>query len=1091
MIRNYYCSLLITFIICACKAPTEHALFSLIYPDVSNIHFNNQITETDSFNILTDEFMYNGGGIGVGDFNQDGLPDLYFTGNQVGNKLYLNSGNFAFEDVTKQAGVAAEDIWSSGVAVVDINLDGLPDIYISATFSDEIKQRTNKLFIHQGIKNGIPVFEEQAAAYGLADTSYTTQTYFFDYDLDGDLDAFLLNDKLFSPRSTTDLDQLMEGGEATIDKLYRNNGYGKFEDVSSSAGISFPGFGLGAAIFDVNQDGYSDIYVSNDFISNDLLYVNQKNGTFKNQINQYFKHHSFSSMGIDVADLNGDAQEEVMTLDMLPEDEGRVKRTYSFQKYQFYELMEKEGYLMQYNRNMLHASSPSGRYQDVGQLAGVDATEWSWSVLFADMDNDGLTDIAITNGYPRDITDMDFTAYNSGVGRMMRSHADLLKKIPVVKVRNYMFRQESQLQFEDMSEAWGITTPSFSNGAVTVDLDQDGDLDYVVNNINDSAHIYQNHSQKLLNHHFLRIQLKGDSLNPQAMGARLICYAGEWKTNQLNYHQRGFISSVEPILHFGLGTHNKLDSLRVFWPDGEISVLKNVDADQSLSIAKQQLPSNPRKIPPEIQPVFRQTEIPGIDFRHHEVPFHDYNFQALVPRKHSQEGPVMAVGDLNGDGFDDLIAGNGSRSATQVYLSQQDGPYLNKSLDDISLSEDMGIAIFDADQDGDQDVYLGSGSTEFRKSSRYFYDKFYLNDGQGNLIFAPDRIPQIPISSGSVSIADYDRDGDLDIFVSGRIIPQEYPLAATSLLLKNDGGFFTEVHQEDASDLANIGMVSQAVWSDIDADGWMDLVLVGEWMPVIILRNEEGKLVRHLEVPYSSGWWNSITAADLDQDGDEDFILGNQGLNNKMHASHEHPLRIYAHDFDHNGSIDPVIAAWSGSAYYPVHLRLDLLRQLNSLKKKFPNYLTYSQATISDIFSRDTLEKVLNYQAETFESAILWNEDKTFRLRALPLQAQYAPVYASLCVDVDQDSDLDILLVGNRYGTEVFEGRQDAFNGLLLINHGKGDFRLPENSNHGFKVDGDARSLLMFVDNLGQRSILAGINRSPIKAFQLTKNNPN
>ncbi|MEM6806878.1 MAG: CRTAC1 family protein, partial [Bacteroidota bacterium] len=580
--KNYLLLFLSCLAIGACSDPKAETLFRELSPETSGVDFVNTIQESLDLNILTDEFMYNGGGVAVGDFNLDGYYDLYFSGNQVANKLYLNEGYMKFREVTTEAGVAAADIWSSGVSVVDINQDGRPDIYVSASFHEEKAKRTNKLFINTGNNTeGIPQFSEQAADFGLADTSYNTHSYFFDYDKDGDLDVFLLNDKLFSPRSTTNLKLLMEGDEAaaTIDKLYQNNGENFFEDVSQAAGINELGFGLGAVIFDANGDRWYDIYVSNDFISNDVLYINQRDGTFKNEIQKYFKHHSFSSMGIDAADLNGDGKSDLMTLDMLPENQARVKRTYSFQKFQFYDLMRRNGYLMQYNSNSLQLSNTEGRYSEVSALSGLDASEWSWSVLFADFDNDGLKDVAISNGYPRDITDMDFADYNSGANKLVLSKENILAQIPTVKVPNYFFKNTGDASFQDVSQAWGISNPSFSNGAIIADLDNDGDLDYVVNNINDPAQIYENRADVLNKNASLRLYLFGEDGNKDAVGAKVTVYYEDKFAIAHQLPQRGYISSIEQGIHFGLGERQKVDSILIYWPEGEYSLIKNIEIE--------------------------------------------------------------------------------------------------------------------------------------------------------------------------------------------------------------------------------------------------------------------------------------------------------------------------------------------------------------------------------------------------------------------------------------------------------------------------------------------------------------------------------
>ncbi|MDW3648082.1 MAG: VCBS repeat-containing protein [Bacteroidia bacterium] len=1060
----------------SCSGPESEPLFRLVPIEKSNVDFINQIQETEEFNILTDEFMYNGGGIGVGDFNLDGLYDLYFTGNQVPNRLYLNEGYMKFRDITEEAGVGAADIWSSGVSIVDINNDRLPDIYVSATFKDDKEERVNKLYINEGRNaNGVPTFSDKAIEFGLADTSYNTHSYFFDYDMDGDLDVFLLNDKLFSPRSTTDLNLLMEGGEATIDKLYRNNGDNTFTDISTEAGITEAGFGLGAAIFDANGDGFFDIYVSNDFISNDLLYINQRDGSFKNQIEDYFKHHSFSSMGIDATDLNGDGKSDLMTLDMLPENRERVKRTYAFQKFQFYDLMEQTGYLMQYNRNSFQMSNSEGRYSEVSEMLGVDASEWSWSVLFADLDNDGHKDLAISNGYPRDITDMDFTDYNSSVNSMMTKKEDLLNQIPIVKVPNYFFKNDGENSFIDKSEAWGISTPSFSNGSVVADLDNDGDLDYVVNNINDPAQIYENRSNTKKLGHSLRLYFSGEEGNRDAIGTQVkVYYDGKMVSGNL-LPQRGYLSSIEPSLHFGLGEVKTIDSIFIRWPEGELSLVKEVDVsdNKELRLDKMRMNRFLRNWPSKEKSWFTSKKLRGLNFDHQEVNFYDYNFQGLLQRLHSREGPSMAVGDIDGNGWEDLIIGNGSRASTKIFKAQANGSFREDSLTDVRTSEDQGLLLFDADGDGDLDLYVGTGSTEFRKGSKFFHDKFYLNDGKGNFSLSQESIPQIPISTASVTAADYDNDGDLDIFLAGRIDPQNYPHATNSYLLENEGGQFRQVNEGKAPILNDLGMVSQGLWTDVNQDGWIDLILVGEWMPLSILINQKGSFNDKTEIPQSSGWWNSISGADLDNDGDIDYILGNQGLNNKVQTSLEHPLLIYAEDFDENGSVDPIIAEYQEGDYYPVHLKMDLTRQLVELRKRYSKYQDFASARMEDIFPPEKLKESKTYKAETFESAILWNHEGDFHLQSLPKEAQVSPIYNSFSWDIDQDGDLDIMLQGNRYGTEVFQGRQDASNGLVLFNEGNKEFVYK--GNKGFVVDADARSMVSMHTKSGLY-LLSGVN---------------
>lgn len=1082
----------------SCDMGDSQQLMERIDPGHSQIHFTNTIVETDSFNILEDEFMYNGGGVGLGDFNQDGKTDIYFSGNRVANALYLNQGNFQFQEVSEESGTAAEDIWSSGISVIDINQDGRLDIYISATHEDDPAKRRNKLFVHQGNnEKGIPIFEDQAEQYGLDDTSHTTQSVFFDYDLDGDMDVFLLLDEMLLKRSSTIQRKKVDGSSPTTDKLFKNEG-GTFIDVSQDAGILIEGFGLGVAVMDVNQDDYPDLYVSNDFVTNDVLYVNQKDGTFRNSIRDYIKHQSYSSMGSDVADLNGDGKLDIMTLDMLPNTNQRVKQMMNQTRYIFYELLERRDYELQYVRNCLQISNGEG-YSELSHLAGVEATDWSWSALFADYDLDGKKDLFISNGFPRDVTDLDFGHYRAGVKGRFSSTEVVLSQIPEVKIRNFFYQNQGDLQFQDVSESWGLELPSFSNGAAYGDLDNDGDLDLVVNNINDSAFLFRNDASGLFpERRYLDLQLEGPPSNRQGIGAKVWLSYGNGNIDYREYYPyRGYLSSMAAGLQFGLDSIQVIDSIRVRWGDGKENLLSNIRTNQSLVIAYTDAEEvlEPSAAGPS-SPLLTLVDSVGIDFRHEEQnSFMDFRVQALLPHMHSREGPGIAVGDVNGDGLQDFFIGNGKDRAGQFFIQKEDGSFFSKPLNEQTKSDDLGALLLDVDADHDLDLYLARGGTEYRAYDSAFQDRLYLNDGTGSFSYAKDALPASSISSSTVNAADIDRDGDLDVFVGGRVIPQSYPMPESSQILLNEGGIFSDRTADLCPDCEKLGMVSAAVWTDFNQDDWIDLIVVGEWMPITFLQNDHGKLKKvetrfygsgKRSLPNTRGWWNSISAADLDHDGDIDFILGNQGLNNQYEASQEHPLLVFAKDFDNNGSIDHVIGAYREGSYYPIHLRNDFISQLNKMKERFFTFAEYAGAGFYDLFSEEELEGAYQAQVAMFESVYMENlGNQEYRIRPLPIEAQYSPVYGSLIEDYNQDGHSDVLLIGNKYGTETFSGRHDASVGLLLLGNGEGHFDAVPASQSGFVVDGDAKSLTILQRANKQPLILATQNNDDLLTFAL------
>lgn len=1098
-------------LLCACRKTQQSTLFKLLPSSVTGITFSNTLTESDSLNILNHPYLYNGAGVGIGDFNRDGLPDIYFAGNMTGNKLYLNKGGLKFSDITTASRTEGKGRWCTGVSVVDINNDGWPDIYVCASFNKNTEMRRNLLYINQGLnKDGIPVFKESAKEYGLDDSGYSTQAIFFDYNRDGLPDVYILTNVLDKGTPVSYRPKVADGSAVNNDRLYRNNGNGTFTNVTRQAGIQLEGFGNSVCITDVNNDGWPDIYVGNDFISNDLLYVNNKDGTFTNRAGEYFKHTGWSVMGADMVDINNDGLPDLISLEMLPEQNLRKKTMLMGDNYITYINNKKYNYEHQYIRNVVQLNqgkNPGGntRFSEIAYLAGVYQTDWSWTPLVADFDNDGFRDLVITNGYPRDVTDLDHALLSNGQGQTVENTSlASADSFPVVKTSGYAFRNTGGYVFEDKSKDWGISHPAFSNGAAYADLDNDGDLDLVVNNIDDKAFIYEN-TRNTREHiaaggNYLSVILTGSRQNLGGIGATIRIYYGD---RQQLYDQqpcRGYMSTDDARAHFGLGSAKLLDSLRIRWPDGKTQLLRSVKVNQTIKLIYASARGSWKPgIPVTEKQVFESVAgSVGINFKHQERDAIDYNIQPTLPHKLSQYGPCLATGDIDRNGTEDFYIGGAAGRPGTFYIQDRNGKFHADSTrfinEPLKKEEDMGALLFDANNDGFPDLYVVSGSYEFPSGSPMSQDRLYLNDGHGYFSRSYAALPPESDNGSCVRAADFDRDGDLDLFVGGRSVSGEYPSAPSSHLYKNEGGMFTDVTDELCPGLRNIGMVTDAIWSDIDNDGLIDLVLVGEWMPVTFFKNT-GHGFKNITpltgIGSHVGWWNSIVAADFNNDGNMDYVAGNLGLNSNYKATFKQPMTILAKDLDHNGSFDSMIFCYmkaeDGSMQpYPMHTRDDLISQMISIRKKFPTYKGFGKATLNDFWSKQDLEQAIRLQATDMNSSIIENKgDGTFTIRPLPLEAQLAPVYGMLALDIDNDGLTDLLLTGNDFGMEPFTGRHDAFNGLYLKGNGKGDFKAVSLASSGFFVGGDAKALALIHSVKGADLYLASQNQDSLKVFRL------
>jgi len=1093
--------------------------FTLLPASGTGVDFENTIVENDSLNMFVNEYTYMGGGVGIGDFNKDGLPDIFFSGNQVSSRLFLNKGNMHFEDVTVRAGVST-DRWCTGVSVVDIDNDRWPDIYVCVSGRVPGARRANLLFINQHDGS----FREDAAAYGLADTACSTQAVFFDYDKDGRLDMYLLNHTLSDDRPNDIRDRKTDSNGIAADQLFHNEGippgmdHPVFKDFSHQAGIVENGNGLGIAISDLNGDGYPDIYVANDYLPNDLLWLNNSDGTFTNCIGISMKHQGYSSMGTDAADINNDLLPDIITLDMQPETNERKKMMYSFLSEERRRMELQKGYEPEYIHNMLQLNNgnrPVDKmdepfFSEIAGMAGISETDWSWSVLIADLDNDAWKDIHITNGLGRDPTNIDFLEYRhntvvqSGIpdndATQRRSFMDHLAELGPVRLRNYLYRNRGDCRFEDVSGTAGIDELSISNGAAYADLDNDGDLDLITNNINGRAFVMRNdingpgHDKPGPN--YLTLVLNGDAPNRDGIGSTVFAYSKGLTQVCVQYPVRGYLSSVDNRLHFGLGS-SSLDSLVIVWPDGKRQVVPGAAVNRILQLnyGDAETPSPDIRLVPHR--LFNEVEEAVAGFKHQETFFYDYAFQPLIQQKYSQEGPFISTGDLNGDGLEDFFIGGAFRQSGKVFLQQANGGFAGKELvGGVKNEEDLQNVIFDANGDGHPDILVAGGSSEFEAGSWFCRPRLYQNDGKGNFLLDSAAFPPNVLTPGKcVAVADMDGDGDLDVFIGGRVSLGIFPQAPRSYLLRNDHGKFTDVTDAICPGLRNPGLINAALWADIDQDHIPELILAGDWMPIRIFKGNGGTMTE-VTGPGGTGalpgFWRSVALADINHDGHPDIIAGNLGLNQPFHISAGQPAELIAKDFDGNGIVEPVFCYYikdnDGKYQLSPGISRDLwAKQMPVIKKTFDRNELYARAGMNLVFSKEMMDGTTVLECKEVRSGVFMNDGKgNFTFDPFPMMAQIAPVNAIVCTDVDGDGNADLILGGNEYQAAVTTGRYDASYGLFLKGNGKGEWKAVPPAASGLILDGDTRDLKL-VKAGGRRFLLSAVNDEKMRVFQINR----